>query len=108
MIRELLKKVLGSEFTTSEDKYQKINVCLIVLSIILFGILYFFLPESIPALNRGSEMIYIPKLFGVLLVPVVLAIIDFTLVIQKRTNIISTASMGILTCVLLVHYINMI
>ncbi len=108
MIRKLLKNMLGDGLTQENDKYQKINYFIIVISFVAFGCLYFFLPEQIPVLHQGDKLIYIPSLLGVFLAPALLAVINFTLVIQKRVNKFNTILLGVVSAAVFVYYLTML
>lgn len=108
MIRKLLRKLMGEKLTQGEALYDRINLIIIVISFIAFGCLYFVLPEEIPVLHEGDKMIYIPSLLGVLLAPAILAVIHFTLKIQKRVNKLSSFLLGGGAIGLFVYYLTMI
>lgn len=108
MIRKLLRKLMGEDLTKGEELYHKINLSIILLSFVAFVTLYFFLPEEIPVLHEGDKLIYIPSILGVLLAPVILAVIHFTLAIQKRVNKLSSILLGGLSVGVFIYYLTMI
>lgn len=106
-IRKLLRKFFGMKMTEYNERYSIYNIVIIACTFFICSTL-FFLPDVIPVLHQGSKQIYIPKLVGVFIPPVILVCIEFTFVLQKRINKVNTIILGIISIVSLVYYIGLI
>jgi hypothetical protein len=108
MIRELLKKILGNNFTENNKNYIIINFAINILMFIISAVMLFFLPEQIPILHEGAKNYNVPSILGVWLFPILGLVINFTLIKQNRLGKLNTLIFAILCIIMTVYYINMI
>lgn len=108
MIRELLKKMLGKNFTESNQEYIKINFAINILMFIISAVMLIFLPEQIPILHEGAKNYNVPSILGVWLFPILGLVINFSLIKQKRLSKLNTIIFVILCIAMTVYYISMI
>mgnify|MGYP000886060449 CR=1 FL=1 len=89
-------------------KFNAYNKILSVVVTVAFAIIYFFLPDKIPALHHGSELIYVPKLFGVILPPMFIILIQLILSLQNRLNKINNVLLACVAIGMLIYYLRWI
>ena len=108
MIRKLLKKMLGSNYTENNATYIKINFAINILMFIISAIMLLFLPEQIPILHEGAKNYNVPRILGVWLFPILGLVINFSLIKQNRLGKFNTFVFVILCVIMTGYYINMI
>lgn len=106
--RKLLNSLLGDSVTESNVRYEKLNIIIILASLICFSILLYFLPEEIPVLHQGEKMIFIPSKIGAFLPTIVLTLIHITFKLQKRTSKFNTIVMIIFFIASFVYYMSFV
>ena len=106
MIRQLLKNLLGNDFTESNERYAKINFTIIFLMFIISAIMLLFLPEQLPIIHEGAKTYNVPSILGVWLFPVLALVINLSFIKQKRLSPINSIAFGIIAIIMTVFYIN--
>ena len=106
-IRKFISKFLSDNEISSTGKFNAYNKILSVVTV-AFAIIYFFLPDKIPALHHGSELIYVPKLFGVILPPMFIILIQLILSLQNRLNKINNVLLACVAIGMLIYYLRWI
>lgn len=96
MIRNLLSKILGDDFTENNEKFAKINFLIILLMFIVSVVMLFFLPDEISILHTGDTDYPIPTILGIWLCPIVALIVNFSFIMQKRLSAMNTGIMALL------------
>ncbi|MCB6202680.1 hypothetical protein [Extibacter muris] len=96
MLRKLLQSILGDNFTENNEKYAKINFCIIILMFFVSAVMLFFLPEKIEILHNGDTYYPIPSVIGVWLPPVIALLVNLSFMKQKRLSAINTGIMTLL------------
>ena len=110
MLRKLLKKLLGENFTENNLKLLKINYLIIILLFIFSGVMLKFVPSEIPMQWNadGSVNYSLPSIIGIWLGPVILLVVNLSLTKQKRINILNTAVIVCVSIVIAGLYLSLI
>jgi hypothetical protein len=107
-IRKFISKFLSDNEISLTGKFNAYNKILSVVVTVAFAIIYFFLPDKIPALHHGSELIYVPKLFGVILPPMFIILIQLILSLQNRLNKINNVLLACVAIGMFIYYLRWI
>ena len=108
MIRKLLKKSLGENFTKNNTKLASVNFGIILFMFMFSGIMIFFLPEEIPILHNGATEYPIPTTLGVWLFPIVALIINVSFIKQNRLTKMNSIIFAAIFVIMAVFYISLI
>lgn len=108
MIRKLLKKILGENFTQNNAKLASVNFGIILFMFLFSGIMIFFLPEEIPILHNGATEYPIPTTLGVWLFPIVALVINISFIKQNRLTKINSIIFAVLLVVMVGFYISLV
>lgn len=107
MIRKLLKKSLGENFTKNNTKLASVNFGIILFMFMFSGIMIFFLPEEIPILHNGATEYPIPTTLGVWLFPIVALIINVSFIKQNRLTKMNSIIFAAIFVIMAVFYISL-
>ncbi len=108
MIRKLLKKILGENFTENNAKLATVNFAIVLLMFVLSGVMLFFLPEQVSILHNGDTQYPLPSVLAVWLLPTIALIINIGFIKQKRLSAMNTFIFIILLIVMMASYISQI
>ncbi len=106
MIRNLMKNILGENFTKNNAKLASVNFGIILLMFLVSGIMIFFLPEQIPILHNGATEYPIPTTLGVWLFPIIALIINISFIKQNRLSKMNSIIFAVLLVVMIAFYIS--
>lgn len=107
MIRKLLKKILGENFTKSNAKLASVNFGIILLMFLFSSIMIFFLPEEIPILHNGATEYPIPTTLGAWLFPIIALIVNISFIKQNRLTKMNSIIFAVLLVIMVVFYISL-
>ena len=90
MIRKLLKKMLGNEFTDNNERNAKLNFLIIGIMFLISAIMLLFLPEQIPIIHQGDQYYNVPSILGVWLVPTIALLMNLSFIKQRRLSLLNS------------------
>jgi hypothetical protein len=108
MFRNLLKTLLGDNFTESNKKYAKINFVIVILMFVVSAIMLFFLPEQLPILHNGATEYPVPSYLGVWFIPMIALLVNVSFIIQNRLTKMNSLIFGSALIGMIVYYITLI